>query len=83
VSGQVGLDGEGALAATDVASQARQAFDNETAILAACGGDVVRKVTVYIVDPQSQYGDHHEVAGHVLRALLVTHRRRGGPDRLR
>jgi len=63
VSGQVGLDGEGALAAEDVESQARQAFDNIAAILEASGGDIgdVRKVTAYVVDPQSRYGDYHEV----------------------
>ncbi|HWZ27059.1 MAG TPA: RidA family protein [Gemmatimonadales bacterium] len=55
VSAQTGQDSTGALAGTDLASQARQAFRNVTAILkraTASPNDVVR-ITVYALNPDS------------------------------
>ena len=55
ISAQLGLDSAGALAAPDLAGQARQAFRNVEALLtraASAPNDVVR-VTVYVVNPDS------------------------------
>jgi 2-iminobutanoate/2-iminopropanoate deaminase len=55
VSSQLGQDSTGALAGSDLATQARQAFKNVAAILkrATSGpGDVVR-LTIYVVNPDS------------------------------
>lgn len=55
VSAQLGVDTTGALKGADLAAQAKQAFDNVTAILkraTASPGDVVR-VTVYLINPDS------------------------------
>lgn len=55
VSAQLGVDTTGALKGADLATQAKQAFANVTAILkraTASPGDVVR-VTVYLVSPDS------------------------------
>lgn len=63
MSGQVGMDGNRNLAGEDIASQARQAFDNVEAILAEVDrtlADVV-KVTAHIVDPQSRFEGYHTV----------------------
>lgn len=63
MSGQVGIDAAGDLVGEDIAPQARQAFENVEVILEAADADLgdVRKVTAYVVDPQSRYGDYHEV----------------------
>jgi len=63
ISGQVGIDADGELAGGDVGSQAQRAYENVAAILAAADAalDAVRKVTAYVVDPQSRYGDYHDV----------------------
>jgi len=55
LSAQLGLDSTGALAATDLAGQARQAFRNVEALLkrAACAPNDVVRVTVYVVSPDS------------------------------
>ena len=53
VSGQAGLNPEtGAVAGPDFAAQARQAFENLRAVLAAanCGMDDVVKTTCWVVD---------------------------------
>ena len=52
VAGQVGVDAEGNLAGWDAEAQARQAFRNLEAVLAAAGaglGDVV-KLTTFLTD---------------------------------
>ena len=56
VSGQVGLDPEsGELAGADFEAQARQAFVNMRAVLAAadCGMDDVVKTTCWVADAES------------------------------
>ena len=52
ISGLLGVDGEGALVATDVRAQARQVFANMRAVLdgAGCRFEDVVKVTVYLTD---------------------------------
>ena len=52
VSGQVAVDADRTVVGTDVETQARQAFDNLEAVLAAAGEglDGVGKVTTYVVD---------------------------------
>jgi reactive intermediate/imine deaminase len=52
VSGQVGTDPAGELAGADAESQARQAFRNLEAVLAAAGSDFgsVVKLTAYLTD---------------------------------
>jgi len=55
LSAQLGLDSAGALAAPDLAGQARQAFHNVAALLgraASAPNDVVR-MTIYVVNPDS------------------------------
>jgi 2-iminobutanoate/2-iminopropanoate deaminase len=51
VAGQVGMDAQGRLAGLDLASQARQAYDNLRIVLAAagCGYSDVLKMTTYLV----------------------------------
>lgn len=67
ISGQVGLDGEGRLAGPDAEAQARQAFRNLEAVLAAAGGgfDAVLKLTVFVTDPA-----HAAVVGRVRSELF-------------
>ena len=54
VSGQVALDGKGALVGeNDVAAQVEQVFANLRTVVEACGGslDDVVKITIYVTDP--------------------------------
>ncbi|HYK10104.1 MAG TPA: RidA family protein [Gemmatimonadales bacterium] len=65
VSAQMGVDASGALKGPDLATQAKQAFDDVTAILkraTASPGDVVR-VTVYLINPDSSSAGVLRVAG--------------------
>jgi enamine deaminase RidA (YjgF/YER057c/UK114 family) len=52
VSGQVGVDGQGAVVAPDLEAQARQAYANVRTALAAAGAGVadVAKLTTFVVD---------------------------------
>lgn len=63
VSGQVGMDGDRQIVATDVAGQTRQAFDNLETILDATGcglGDLTR-ATAYLIEPQKRFDEFHGV----------------------
>jgi 2-iminobutanoate/2-iminopropanoate deaminase len=63
VSGQVGTDEDGEYVGDGVEAQARQAFDNVAAILAAVDRDLadVVKVTSYIVDIRDRYEAYQRV----------------------
>jgi enamine deaminase RidA (YjgF/YER057c/UK114 family) len=53
ISGQVALDGKGALVGeNDVAAQVEQVFTNLRTVVEACGGslDDVVKITIYVTD---------------------------------
>ena len=52
VSGQVGVDAQGAVVSPDLEAQARQAYANVRTALAAAGAGVadVAKLTTYVVD---------------------------------
>jgi enamine deaminase RidA (YjgF/YER057c/UK114 family) len=64
VSGQVGVDGQGAVVAPDLEAQARQAYANVRTALAAAGAGVadVAKLTTFVVDY------HQELRGVVTAA---------------
>lgn len=57
ISGQVALDGKGALVGeNDVAAQVEQVFTNLRTVVKACGGslDDVVKITIYVTDASSR-----------------------------
>lgn len=65
VAAQLGLDSTGALAGSDLASQARQAFRNVTTLLkraTAAPNDAVRLV-IYVVNPDAGTADVMKAAG--------------------
>jgi 2-iminobutanoate/2-iminopropanoate deaminase len=83
ISGQLGLDDQGRLAATDVAGQVRQiALRLERLLaLAGVGFDAVVKTTVWLTDPtdfpafnaayREHFGAHPPARSTVVSALLV------------
>jgi enamine deaminase RidA (YjgF/YER057c/UK114 family) len=72
VAGQLGLDATGTLVGEDVASQARQAFQNVAIALAAVGArptDVV-KLAIYVVETDP---DRLRIAREARVAVFGTH----------
>lgn len=88
VAGQLGVDADGRLAGTDLASQSAQAFRNLEAALRSAGASPqdVAKLTIYVVGfrpellPDVQQGRAAVFAEHRPAAALVGVSSLAGPD---